>query len=300
MKNISVLDLLICPTCGERMTRGGGSLVCSAGHTFDVSKSGYVNLLPPGKEKNAHTGDERKMILSRADFLSRGHYDRISTSLASLIPTYGTDEPIVLCDMGFGEGRHTVNIAKTLGKDSGRPVMALGADASKYGAECASKLARAAGLMPTGGIGAECDLPVQAYFIPANIFHLPVNDGSFDVCVSMFAPIAWDEVRRTLKTNGVLAVASSGHEHLMEMRRIIYDEVRESDFSPDAADGFTKVLEDSINYKMHLSSKEEIGNLFVMTPFYYRTTRAGRERLLSLDELDVTVNVKFTLFKKLA
>lgn len=300
MKNISVLDLLICPTCGGRLCREGGSIVCESHHTFDVARSGYVNLLPPGKEKNSHTGDERKMIAARSDFLARGHYAKISSSLASLIPTDCTDEPFVLCDMGSGEGHHTLNIVRTLASASERGIIAIGADASKYGAECASKLARKEGLMPSGGIGAECDLRVQAYFVPANIFHLPVRDASLDACVSMFAPIAWDEVRRTLKDGGVLAVASSGAEHLMEMRRIIYDEVREADFTPTAAEGFEKISEESLTYPVCLSSPKEIEDLFMMTPFYYRTAEEGRARLLALDSLEVTVNVKITMFRKLA
>lgn len=298
MKNISVLDLIICPTCGGRLYREGRSLVCRMHHTFDVARSGYVNLLPPGKEKNSHTGDERKMIAARSDFLSHGHYAKISSSLASLIPTDGTDESFAFCDMGSGEGRHTLNIVKTLASVSERGIIAIGADASKYGAECASKLAVREGFMPCGGIGAECDLRAQAYFIPANIFHLPVQDGSLDACVSMFAPIAWDEVRRTLKDGGVLAVASSGADHLMEMRRIIYDEVREADFSPAAADGFKKIREESLTYHVRLSTAAEIENLFMMTPFYYRTAEEGKARLLARDSLDLTVNVKFTLFSK--
>ncbi len=296
MKNISVLDLIVCPTCGGCLNREGGSLVCESRHTFDVARSGYVNLLPPGKEKNSHTGDERKMIAARADFLSLGHYSRISSTLASLIPISGSDEPFALCDMGSGEGHHTVNIVKTIASVTDRAVIAVGADASKYGAECASKLAAREGLMPRGGVGAECDLRAQAYFIPANIFHLPLRDGSLDACVSMFAPIAWDEVRRTLKSGGVLAVASAGADHLMEMRRVIYDEVREADFSPTAADGFEKLGEELLAYPIRLSSTEEIENLFIMTPFYYRTTEEGRARLLALDSLDLTVNVKITIF----
>ena len=299
MNGLSILDILACPLCGEKMIRSGGSLVCPSRHTFDVAKAGYVNLLPPGKGKNAHTGDEKPMVRARADFLACGHYARISSHLAELIAENLTPRDISFCDMGSGEGYHTCNAAATLSGLTSKNVLAFGADASKYGAECASKLARLKGLMPSGGIGAECDGKTQAYFAPANIFHLPVADGVLDACISMFAPIAWDETRRVLKNGGVLGVVSSARDHLIEMRRIIYDDVREADFSPSAEDGFEMLCEDVLTYPIHLSSNKEIRDLFVMTPFYFRTAEDGRERLFSHDELDLTVSVRYTLFRKI-
>ena len=297
MTEISILDFLACPTCGARMTRRGMSLICPSGHTFDVARAGYVNLLPPGKEKNARTGDEKPMIRARADFLACGHYSRISTRLAELIAQNTDTDSIAVCDMGSGEGHHTLNIAETLGRGYRRTV-AFGADASKYGAECASKLSRAKGFMPQDGIGAECGYEVQAYFAPANIFRLPAADGAFDACISMFAPIAWEESRRVLKEGGILAVTSSEKDHLREMRGIIYDDVHEADFSPDAGEGFEKIGEEVLTYPISLTSNKEIRDLFVMTPFYFRTTEEGRERLFSHDALDLTVSVRYTLFRK--
>ena len=72
MKNI--LDFLRCPHCGTSLVRPDDSrtLRCPAGHAFDLAKSGYVNLLPPGKEKNARSGDEREMVKAREEFLALG------------------------------------------------------------------------------------------------------------------------------------------------------------------------------------------------------------------------------------
>ena len=298
MTPLSVLDYIVCPICHETLKREGGSLVCPIKHTFDVSRAGYVNLLPPGKEKNSHTGDEKAMIRARADFLSCGHYKEISSFLAALI-VKNAENISSFCDMGSGEGYHTVNIAKTVHEITGNPVMAIGADASKYGAECASRLSRSAGMMSNDGIGGEDGGECSAYFIPANIFNLPVKDQSLDAAVSMFAPIPWNECRRILKPGGVLAVVSSGKEHLIEMRKIIYDEVRDADFKPcDVSDGFSVVASDSLLYTAHLSTAKEICDLFTMTPFYYKTTQEGRARLFSHSSLNITVNVNYTLFRK--
>ena len=57
---------LICPHCGGALQREGGSLLCDGRtgrkHCYDIAAAGYVNLLPPGKGGNAHTGDDAGMI----------------------------------------------------------------------------------------------------------------------------------------------------------------------------------------------------------------------------------------------
>lgn len=294
-----ILSILKCPVCGETLSRVNKSLTCPAKHTFDISKRGYVNMLPPGKEKNSRTGDERDMVRARVDFLARGYYGRISTYLADLLVPYAKerDDCVTLADMGCGEGWHTVKIAERLAeKLPDKQILTAGFDASKYAAECASKLSRSKNLMPGDGIGADFD-GNASYFMPANIFELPLRDSSVDFAVSMFAPVAGDEAHRILGKGGILAVVSSARDHLIEMRQTIYDEVRLSDSLPQIPDGFRKIGYDSLKYSVTLVSTEEISSLFMMTPFYYKTTAEGRERLLSKSSLDVTVNVNYTLFE---
>ena len=137
----------------------------------------------------------------------------------------------------------------------------------------------------------------QAYFMPANIFRLPLCDNSADFALSMFAPIAAEEAKRILKPRGILAVVSSARDHLIEMRETIYDEVHFSDSLPQTPEGFRMIGSEELRYTIHLQSTDEISSLFVMTPFYYKTTEEGKERLMSKESLDVTVNVNYNLFE---
>ena len=295
-----ILSIIKCPVCGGNLKRIEKSLVCENRHTFDVAKQGYVNLLPPGKEKNARTGDEQLMVKARVDFLAGGYYSAISRKLSELISNHICDDEngtVVVCDMGCGEGYHTCNITACLAEMKNQPVLSLGLDASKHAAVYSSRLSRAKGMMPAGGIGAAFESETQAYFTPSNIFHLPVRDHSVNVAVSMFAPIAWDEVLRILKPGGILAVVASGRDHLMEMRNIIYDNVHITDFEPISHEGFIEVCRDSLTYKADILSNDQIKNLFIMTPFYYKTTEAGRERLYSKEQLSVTIDVNYMIFK---
>ncbi|MBR5680563.1 MAG: hypothetical protein IKX19_07900, partial [Clostridia bacterium] len=103
---MTLSDILICPLCGGELAKPAdqpGVFRCASGHAYDVSRSGYVNLLPPGKGRNKKTGDERPMIRSRAAFLRRGFYDPADRAAASLLEKYlppaeGEDESsLILC-----------------------------------------------------------------------------------------------------------------------------------------------------------------------------------------------------------
>ncbi len=113
-------EFLICPLCGASLAKEGNSLLCTGArrHCYDVAASGYVNLLPPGKGKNARTGDDADMIAARSAFLSGGYYDCISDAVAEIAAQYlphGTDT-VRLCDAGSGEGYHTCRIARGIDK----------------------------------------------------------------------------------------------------------------------------------------------------------------------------------------
>jgi len=295
---MSILDMIRCPLCAGLLHREGASLLCEAGHTFDVAKAGYVNLLPPGKGKNARTGDEKNMVKARVDFLSKNYYSRISDGVSDLLAeTWDSGDSVRLVDMGCGEGYHTCRIAEGLFERIRKPVMALGFDASKFAAEYASKLAKSRGLMAPGGVGAPFEGETQAWFFPANLFHLPVADHSLDGAVSMFAPVAGEEARRILKKEGKLIVVSSGRNHLVELRKLIYDQVRFSDALPPTPEGFSLLKRQNLTYETVIEEQEDIASLFVMTPFYYKTTEAGRSRLLAQKRLPLTVDVNYSVYE---
>lgn len=293
---MNLLHFLCCPLCGSSFTRNNNILSCTAGHHFDLAKEGYVNLLPPGKGKNARTGDEKDMIRARRDFLSLGLYAPISDGITELLSKHlqGSDD-LLLCDSGCGEGYHTLRITQSLQKQASGHVMSVGFDASKYAAACGMKASARAGLTGTAGIGSEEN--TLAYFIPANIFSLPLNNNCASAVISMFAPVAVQENIRVLREGGVLITASSGVEHLREMRNLLYADVHISDGAVPKYDGFVLTEEKKICYTVQLPDKTAIANLFTMTPFYYKTPEAGRERLYAADSLTVTVDTDLRVYR---
>ncbi len=291
---MNILNLLRCPLCGGVMNKDGASLRCGAGHCLDIAKEGYVNLLPPGKGKNAKTGDEKDMLRARRAFLSGGYYGAISDTIGALLHRFLPVGDAVLCDSGCGEGWHTLRFTQALAAlDADRQILTVGFDASKFGAASGMKYARQQSL---GGVLGE-DAPVQAFFFPGNLFHLPLADHAVSAVVSMFAPIAAAENDRVLREDGLLVVASSGKEHLRELRELLYEDVTYAEKVPEV-EGFTLLHHETVRYPVVLPDTETIFNLFTMTPFYYRTTAEGRERLLSRDTLTVTVETELWVFRK--
>ena len=297
---MSFSEIIRCPLCAAPLERVGKSLVCTGSekrHTYDVAREGYVNLLPPGKGKNAHTGDDAAMVRARMEFLSTGAYEKLSDEVARLIGVCTDGGEVTVIDSGCGEGYHTCRFTSAL-RDAGRRVRTAAFDASKHAAAAGAKRAVREALAPKDGAGAPFGGDAQAAFAAGNIFALPVADSCADAVVSMFAPIAWEENGRVLKDGGILVVAASGEDHLIEMRQFIYDEVIKKAPEVTPADGFEEVCRSSVRYARELGTSAEIMALFGMTPFCYKTPREAVERLSALEKLTVTVHTDYFVFRR--
>ena len=69
------MSIFCCPSCQKPLCREERRLVCPAGHSFDVARSGYVNLLLSQQTGRKHHGDDKRMVKARSAFLERGYYD---------------------------------------------------------------------------------------------------------------------------------------------------------------------------------------------------------------------------------
>ena len=64
--------VLCCPVCGLPLVRGDHALRCAAGHSFDVARQGYVNLLTVSQKHSKSPGDTREQVQARRAFLRWG------------------------------------------------------------------------------------------------------------------------------------------------------------------------------------------------------------------------------------
>lgn len=275
--------MIICPICKEKLIKEGRTYKCSKNHSFDLSKSGHVNLLLDNQKHSKMPGDDKDMVLSRKHFLEKNYYKGISDKLNEIILKNipeNSDKKINILDIGCGEGYYTGNLKNFLDKNNIQNEI-IGIDISKEAVISASKSHK--------GIN----------WIVASATNIPVCDESLDFIICMFAKIIPEEKMRTLKKGGKLIIVSTGENHLLQMKEVVYENVRKDFYSPIEDLKIFKYLE-TINctYKTFIRENESIKNLFNMTPYRWRSPREGIERLFSLNELETSVDVNFDIFTK--
>ena len=86
-------SLFICPICALALTREANRYTCPAGHSFDLAREGYVNLLPPNRQHSKAPGDDKEMTAARTRFLEGGWYSPLRDALCSLVEQHAPPSP---------------------------------------------------------------------------------------------------------------------------------------------------------------------------------------------------------------
>lgn len=254
---LRLLDALACPVCSGPVEVAVGSLRCGAGHTFDVARQGYVNLLGRAAPRNADTAD---MVAARDEFLARGHYLPILSAVSDAVG----DARRVL-EVGAGTGWYTSGVLAALPGAVG-----LATDVS---VPASRRAARAH--------------PRLAAVVADTWAGLPLADGSFDAVLCVFAPRNAAEFSRVLTPGGRLVVATPGPEHLRELREahdlldIGADKVES--LREAFAGTFTHGNSTDVREQMSLSD-DEAASLVAMGPnAFHATTSPVRGGTVTLD-----------------
>ena len=276
---MNIFEKLICPICSSPLSRIDNSLKCENKHSFDLSSSGYINLLKPGKKNNAKAGDSKEMIKARTDFFECGAYEKIAQKICTIVDELSPVKIII--DAGCGEGYYTKYIAK------GDPYRYVyGIDMSKFGCEHGAKSAKRHKID-------------NLIYCVGSIYELPFENDSSDIIINMFAPVAHQEFLRVLKTGGYLVVASAGIDHLDGLKSVLYDKVYKNEEKFLDFDGFELIKRENLKYAAKISGNQAIQNLFTMTPYFHRTSLEDKQKLESIQEITTTIEVNFLIYKKL-
>ena len=284
--DIAPASQLTCPHDGALLSLQARSLVCPHRHSFDRAKEGYVNLLPVQDKASRDPGDSKEMVAARHRFLETGAYAPIAAAVAEvvgdLIAGADASRPFSILDAGCGEGYYLENLAAAL---AGRPhscsVHLAGIDISKWAVRAASKR------------------PVTVTWVVASNRRPPFPARSVDLVLCLFGFPIWTGFKALQQANRHVLLVDPGPDHLLEMREIIYPEVR--NVEPTTVvdpDGYSFVDEKRIRASAPLGAASVIADLLSMTPHAHRANAEGRAALAARTELDITIDVVLRVFRR--
>ena len=262
----------ICPLCRLAIDTQPKVWRCAKGHSFDVAREGYVNLLPVQHKHSRDPGDTPESLKARREFLQAGHYQGLRDAVLALLSPL---TPQRLLDVGCGEGYYTsaftAMAAEVIGLDIAKPAIQLAAK-------------RFHGITWLVGSGAL----------------LPVDDASMDIVTHLFTHLHVEELRRVVKPGGHVLVVTPGAEHLQAMRAALFDEVnahQPDKFVAGFETGFDPPLRQEVRFALDLD-RQSLRQLLQMTPYAWRAKPEKRAALEARESLQTEAVFSLMLFRK--
>ena len=255
-------SVLACPVCGGGLglAAAGRSLACSAGHSFDIARQGYVNLYR-GKPVNEYS---KESFRQRQQILEKGMYAHILEEICSFLQAVcGAGRPRLLLDAGCGEGYYTREIAARLG---GCGLDFYGVDLSRDSVQLAASTANQAG-------GAASAIK----WLVADIGHLPVRDGSVDFLLDIFTSANYEEFQRILSPDGYLIKVIPGEGHVKELREAASSQLHHKDYKERKgaavfSEHFETILNKTVSQTFAVTPEER--DVFIhMTPLLFHVDK---------------------------
>lgn len=267
------MNQLACPKCHKPLHLEGKSYRCEENHCYDLAKAGYINLLLNPDKSTNNPGDSKDSLIARKAYLDKGYYDPILFEVTNYIKEHSLPH-MEIFDLGCGEGYYTYRMKQELGDAH----TYYGLDISKEAMHMATRYDK------------------DIHWIVGNSKNIPINDHSLDVITALFTVVNAEEIKRCLKEEGYMIHVTANTGHLIEIKELIYDEVKVK------SDKFIRlpfeVLESyDFKKKISINNREDALNLLKMTPHYYHIKKERRNVLDTLQALDVTIDLRITVYR---
>lgn len=186
--------MLLCPVrdCHLALVREGQRVLCARGHSFDVARSGYINLLQPQERRSRQPGDTTTAVAGRRRLHDCGVTAPLLRAIGEILAASPRESVL---DAGCGDGFYLGSLARATGFD------AHGIDISIPAIDAAAR--RHPG----------CE------WVVANADRrVPYSERSFSAILLITARTNAGEFRRVLRPDGRLLVAIPAPEDLLELR----------------------------------------------------------------------------------
>lgn len=233
------INLFACPVCQQSMyVYEQGRLVCSANHSFDIAKQGYVNMLT----NSVSSKYSKSLFESRKAVIDSGIYDVVEAKISEIIAPAKT-----VLDTGCGEGSHLARIMKA--KNYG---IGIGIDIAKEGILAAARY-----------------YPQQIWCV-GDLAKSPFAKASFDAILNILSPANYEEFKRLLAPNGCIVKVVPQSGYLQELRAQLYADSSKETYSNEQIvarfqDSFHEVTIERVTYTLPLD-ENLVPALLEMTP----------------------------------
>ncbi len=184
--------------CGLPLTRRDRAYVCAAGHSFDIARSGYVNLLQPQDRRSPNAGDSKAAVEARAALGRAGVGHAVINAVIDGIAALRLADDLTAVDLGSGSG-------DMLGRLCRPPrIRGIGIDLSVAAADFAARR-----------------FPELTWIVANADRQLPLRDNRVDVVLSIHGRRNPSECARVLTPRGALIVALPAADDLIELRQFV-------------------------------------------------------------------------------
>ena len=171
---------------------GSRRLVCPRGHSFDVARSGYINLLQPQDRRSKRPGDTPAAVAARRRLHDRGVTAPLLDAIAGMADLLPSD---IVLDAGCGDGFYLGSLVRQSGCEG------HGVDISIPAVDAAARR-----------------YPDCKWIVANADRFVPYADHSFSAVLSITARMNAGEFRRVLRDDGRLLVALPAPDDMIELR----------------------------------------------------------------------------------
>jgi len=275
-------EIFQCPICASAMRVDNmRSLVCNRSHCFDISRQGYVNLMPhPVRSRY-----DKRLFEARQAVNQIGLFEPLIEQMCEVMSgVLAPSNPVIkVLDAGCGEGSHLTNIQQRLADQAPCDLLGVGIDIAKEGIHIASRSAS------------------NTIWCVADLARSPFAAKQFQMILSILSPSNYAEFQRLLADGGMVAKVIPEAGYLQELRETFYHHTDKAAYSnSQTLELFKRNFELLDIQRIQYSLKVEhtsIEQLIQMTPLSWNASEELVEQIRRKEALDVTCDFTLMLGK---
>ncbi|MET3506172.1 putative RNA methyltransferase [Halalkalibacter oceani] len=268
------IAVICCPYCRRSLQVKNGSLICTEGHTFDMARQGYVNML--NRPRNQQY--DKRLFAARQEIITgSGLYDVLHEKIVNVINDYfpAVGSSLLILDAGCGEGSHLQRIIEQSERTA---ITGVGLDLSKEGIKLAAQSYK------------------QPLWFVGDLAKSPFADGVFHAILNILSPANYKEFQRLLAPNGLVMKVVPRQHYLKELREALFRETEKKVYrNQRPACRFKEHFElvDVIDVS-HVKSlnQTELHQLALMSPLSWTAERERIARFSERETAGITVDLE--------